>query len=251
MRTFRVDIVVSIVIPVLVGIVYSLNHGGVKNLLLLSFICFALLSEIFFLIEEDALNAQDNDKYIYFLLSIIIMLTWVFSLDLMLGITIIFIVLETLFLLKQDFINFSDTGRAVAFFFSSLLTVSCLFSQNIPLPWVVLSIILIATGIVLRVISKIYMKKNFSYSLRIKNAHELVSVGIYSHIRHPGYLGTLLIICGVTLWLNFFVQLVAMIVCFVLADFRIQKEEKMLIKYFGKEYMDYIERSNRLIPYIY
>jgi protein-S-isoprenylcysteine O-methyltransferase Ste14 len=251
MRAFRVDIVLSIVIPVVVAIIYSLDDGGLKNIPLLGFICLILVSEIIFLDEEDALNTKDNDKYIYFLLSIVIMLTWVFSLDLMLSVIVIFIALELLFLLKQDFLYFSDTGRAVGFLLSSILTLSWLFSENISLTSTVLSMILITMGIGFRIIAKICLKKNFSYSLRIKNAHELVTTSIYSYIRHPGYLGSLIIIVGFTLWLNFFVQMAVMIICLILADFRMKKEEQMLIKYFGKEYMDYIRRSNRLIPYIY
>jgi Isoprenylcysteine carboxyl methyltransferase (ICMT) family len=85
----------------------------------------------------------------------------------------------------------------------------------------------------------------------IQPGHELVTDGIYRVIRHPSYLGMIILMLG---WALAFrsglgVILAALIVPPLLA--RIRSEETLLRSQFGAEYDAYRRRTSRLIPGIY
>ncbi len=106
-------------------------------------------------------------------------------------------------------------------------------------------------GIFIRRWAKRDLGKYFSSGLRILNNHQLVTYGIYKRVRHPAYLGNFLFWFGVPL---LFSSLYGFLVMFLLVPcflYRIKVEEKMLIERFGSEYLEYMKRSRRLIPYVY
>ncbi len=106
-------------------------------------------------------------------------------------------------------------------------------------------------GLTLRILARRSLGKHFSYALRTINGHTLVKHGIYRYIRHPAYLGYLLIFFGVTLlfssWYGFLIMLL-LIPCFL---YRIGIEEEMLVERFGAEYQSYRKVSKKMIPYLY
>lgn len=92
----------------------------------------------------------------------------------------------------------------------------------------------------------------YTRTLQILEKHCLVQTGLYRMIRHPGYLGTLLIGVGAGLAVNnWIVFLVALTTQLISKLYRIRVEETMLQKSLGKAYKDYAERTWRLIPYVY
>jgi protein-S-isoprenylcysteine O-methyltransferase Ste14 len=78
-----------------------------------------------------------------------------------------------------------------------------------------------------------------------------VTNGIYGVIRHPSYLGLIVIMFGWGLvfrsWIG--ILLAALVIPVLLA--RIRAEESLLHAYFGEEYERYRTRTSRLIPGIY
>jgi protein-S-isoprenylcysteine O-methyltransferase Ste14 len=90
---------------------------------------------------------------------------------------------------------------------------------------------------------------NFSFLLRIREGHGLVTGGPYGWIRHPIYL------VAVTQGLAYFVISANALLALawlggviLLIAYRIPREEAGLIERFGKEYRDYMDRTGRLIP---
>jgi protein-S-isoprenylcysteine O-methyltransferase Ste14 len=66
--------------------------------------------------------------------------------------------------------------------------------------------------------------------------------GVYSIVRHPMYLGGLMILLGF-LFLKFsLIAFVIWIICLVLCDWMASYEEKDLLRVLGKEYADYQSR---------
>ena len=82
-------------------------------------------------------------------------------------------------------------------------------------------------------------------SWRVK-ALPLVTNGLYSHVRNPMYLGTLLMTLG-AFYLLVGIK-VALCLWYIVIHFvtdRIDREEQIMTAYHGKEYLDYMKRVKR------
>ncbi|MFB0561070.1 MAG: isoprenylcysteine carboxylmethyltransferase family protein [Candidatus Lokiarchaeia archaeon] len=88
-------------------------------------------------------------------------------------------------------------------------------------------------------------------TLKVAETHrteKIVTSGVYSIVRHPQYLGGLLSHVGISFLLSAWYSLIFTIVMVVLIYIISWKEEKELIKEFGKEYEDYKKKVPMLIP---
>jgi protein-S-isoprenylcysteine O-methyltransferase Ste14 len=118
-----------------------------------------------------------------------------------------------------------------------------------PLRWV--GVLLFAIGGVLRLWPVFVLGDRFSGLVAIQPHHTLVTAGPYRVIRHPSYLGLMVIALGWSLAFRSAVGvgLTAMLVPAVLA--RIAAEERLLQAEFGAEYDAFRARTSRLLPGIY
>ena len=111
---------------------------------------------------------------------------------------------------------------------------------------------LIVIGLMIRVHSILSLKQYFTYSVAKVDDHQVIETGLYQVIRHPGYLGQLLIFIGISISLSNWLSILAMTIPIVIGyGYRIQVEEKFMLEQFGKDYLDYQKRTKRLIPMIY
>lgn len=92
----------------------------------------------------------------------------------------------------------------------------------------------------------------FTGKVRIFGNHQLIRTGLYQHVRHPAYAGSLVAYLGFGLAFSNWVSLL-LIFCPVLlaAVYRMRIEEQVLTKAFGQEYLDYMYKTKRLFPWIY
>ncbi|MFW9917996.1 MAG: methyltransferase family protein [Candidatus Thorarchaeota archaeon] len=88
--------------------------------------------------------------------------------------------------------------------------------------------------------------------ITIEDDHKIITKGLYKYIRHPIYLGMLCLFAGYLIALGSLVitSLWTAILFGVLRE-RMEQEEDMLIERFGEEYIAYMTRTRRLIPYLY
>jgi protein-S-isoprenylcysteine O-methyltransferase Ste14 len=90
---------------------------------------------------------------------------------------------------------------------------------------------------------------NWSITLEVREKHQLVTQGIYRHIRHPMYLALLVYGLGQALvvpnWIAGPSYAVAMALLFAL---RFTREERMMLEEFGSDYDAYMRRTKRLVP---
>lgn len=94
--------------------------------------------------------------------------------------------------------------------------------------------------------------RNWSISLEIREKHQLISKGLYAHVRHPMYTSFLLMGIGqVFLLSNWLVGLAGVVGFAVLFFLRVDKEERLMLEFFGAEYRAYMDRTKRIIPYLY
>jgi len=91
----------------------------------------------------------------------------------------------------------------------------------------------------------------YTRTLKVAENQVIVRAGPYRLIRHPGYLGSILMWTGVavstTNWIVVLLVLAVMLVAYV---YRIQTEEQMLLST-NAEYGDYRSKTWRLIPFLY
>jgi protein-S-isoprenylcysteine O-methyltransferase Ste14 len=94
----------------------------------------------------------------------------------------------------------------------------------------------------------------------IKAAHDVVfdvketsviTTGVYAYVRHPMYLGTLLIYISFTFLTMSLISLVPFIVIFFLYNRLAATEEKDLERILGQEYGDYKKRVARWVPILF
>lgn len=110
---------------------------------------------------------------------------------------------------------------------------------------------MVLAGNVISVVAILTLGKHYSVYVTIQDHHQLVQNGIYSVIRNPIYLSTLLFWPGACL--TFRSLLVIPIVGFFLlfGILRGAQEERVLREEFREEFEAYRQRTWRMVPYVY
>ncbi len=117
------------------------------------------------------------------------------------------------------------------------------------LSWIGLTIF--ALGIALQSAAMWQLRSFYTVRLGVQKDQKLVTTGMYSRIRHPGYFSYLLSIAGIALSLSSLATLIFIIPIILFLTSRIASEEKMLISEFGDSYREYMLKTRRLIPFLY
>ncbi len=149
---------------------------------------------------------------------------------------------------KSSIVKSSDKG-SIRFLFT-LIQIGCLLSFGIGATkvgmindWNILFIIgavLIIFGIIIRLNSIMTLRRQYTYTVtRIEN-HALIESGLYKTIRHPGYLGLVIIFLGISTALSNWLSIILMIIPVIIGIMnRIRVEESFLIEQMGQKYTDY------------
>lgn len=91
--------------------------------------------------------------------------------------------------------------------------------------------------------------KYWSPGLELKEDHQLVKTGVFTHIRHPMYASFIAIaIAQVFMLQNWLVGPSFLLSALPLYLNRVNREEKQLISRFGAEYRDYMKETGRIFP---
>jgi protein-S-isoprenylcysteine O-methyltransferase Ste14 len=110
--------------------------------------------------------------------------------------------------------------------------------------------VIYTVGLALALASRIQLGRNWTdiETAGVLDSHSIISSGIYRYIRHPIYVGDLLLLLGLELSLNsWLVAGVALMAPLVL--WKAVREEKMLIEKLPG-YAAYCLRTKRFIPYL-
>jgi protein-S-isoprenylcysteine O-methyltransferase Ste14 len=117
-----------------------------------------------------------------------------------------------------------------------------------PVPFVA-GILCFVLGLWLFDRSHAHLGTNWSITLEVREKHQLVTRGLYRHVRHPMYLALLLYSAGQALVLPNWVAGPSYGVAFALLFvFRVGPEERMMLEEFGRDYEAYMARTKRLVP---
>ncbi len=127
-------------------------------------------------------------------------------------------------------------------------------SVTVPCPsgFYLFGFLLFLGGLILRWYSIGYLGRYFTVDVSISAEHKLIDSGPYRHIRHPTYTGALLAFLGLGFcfgnWLSILFLTLPIIAAFL---WRIRIEERVLREALGQNYRAYVERTKRLIPFVY
>jgi protein-S-isoprenylcysteine O-methyltransferase Ste14 len=117
------------------------------------------------------------------------------------------------------------------------------------LRWV--GVVVYTLGGILRLAPVFILGKRFSAFVAIQPGHKLVTTGLYAHIRHPSYLGMLVLLFGWALTFRSLLGLIITALIFIPLHARMQAEDRLLAEQFGAEYKAWHARTARLVPGVY
>jgi protein-S-isoprenylcysteine O-methyltransferase Ste14 len=125
-----------------------------------------------------------------------------------------------------------------------------LFSIDVVEGLVALAVMLIGLG--LRVWAAVTLGGYYTRTLMTTKDHRVVTTGPYAWVRHPAYLGVILLWSGFGVLSSNLVIVFLFPVMFVIVYlYRISVEERMLVKELGDDYTQYKRRTRKLIPAVY
>lgn len=182
--------------------------------------------------------------------------------SLFLLLTLVFLILPLIWVLTdartlqerfEDYLKF----KSGLYFLAQLLVIFITYLSLRYSPWlntyldnliIILGIILYLVGVSLAVWAKITMKSKWGLPAEhnIKRQNKIVKAGPFKFSRNPIYVGLILVVLGYSLALR---SLTIILVPFIALYFYqvILKEEKLLTKHFGKEYLEYKSKVKRFI----
>jgi protein-S-isoprenylcysteine O-methyltransferase Ste14 len=114
-----------------------------------------------------------------------------------------------------------------------------------------LGLALYIAGCILRLAPVFVLGRRFSGLVAIQEGHALKTDGLYRVIRHPSYLGLLILLLG---WALVFRSAAGVLVSLLLIPplvARMNSEEALLESEFGEPYAAYRRRTWRLLPFLY
>jgi protein-S-isoprenylcysteine O-methyltransferase Ste14 len=104
-------------------------------------------------------------------------------------------------------------------------------------------------GLAIRLWSVLTLRERYTKTLLVQTDQVVERNGPYRWVRHPGYLGSLLVLNGIALasgnWLVLLFSLVATLSAYA---YRIRVEDRMLVGALGQPYADYRRQVRALFP---
>ncbi|MCU1291922.1 MAG: isoprenylcysteine carboxyl methyltransferase [Bryobacterales bacterium] len=110
-------------------------------------------------------------------------------------------------------------------------------------------VVVAACGVGLRLWAVLKLRERYTRTLLIQDEHSIERGGPYRWLRHPGYLGSLLVLNGIALasgnWITLLASLIATLAAYT---HRIKVEDEMLVAVLGESYAQYRREVKALIP---
>ena len=109
-----------------------------------------------------------------------------------------------------------------------------------------------ARGITLRMWAVQTLGRFYTRTLRISESQRVVQEGPYKNVRHPGYLGVILLWVGAGLaTVNWIVAALVTLTVIAAYRYRINAEERMPVASFGEQDEAYMKHTWRLLPFVW
>lgn len=120
-----------------------------------------------------------------------------------------------------------------------------------PIIFQFMAILICLSGLVVCIAARKTLGKNWTNAKDYKQnpTARLVSSGIYSYIRHPIYLGLILVFTGSEILANSYL-IVLLPLLYLWFYNQAKKEEGLLLVRFGKQYKSYLSKTKMFLPFL-
>ncbi len=115
----------------------------------------------------------------------------------------------------------------------------------------IIGLALIIIGLIIMIVGQVTLYRNYSGTVVIREDHQLITHGIYRFTRNPIYLGFIMVVTGLPVYVA---SLSGFLISLVLTPIilnRIRLEEKLLTEEFTDAFQKYKGTTKKLIPVIY
>ncbi len=109
---------------------------------------------------------------------------------------------------------------------------------------------LTVAGIGFAIWARLWIGRNWSGLVTIKEQHELIQNGPYALVRHPIYSGFLLAILGTAIVQGEMRGLLAFPLAALGWTLKLKMEESFMVQQFGNAYLEYKRRVKALVPFV-
>ena len=123
-----------------------------------------------------------------------------------------------------------------------------LLPQSAAVSWTGLA--LTATGIAFAIWARIWIGRNWSGTVTIKEQHELIQTGPYALVRHPIYSGFLFAFLGTGMIEGQVRALLGFLLVLFGWGMKLRMEESFMAEEFGNAYSNYKKRVKALVPFV-
>jgi len=117
-------------------------------------------------------------------------------------------------------------------------------------PILVAAAILCVCGLVLCFWARAVLGRNWSGTITLKENHELIVRGPYRLVRHPIYTGLLVMVIATVMQQGHVAAITGLILVFASFWIKLTEEEELMRKQFSDQYLAYVERVKRIIPFV-
>ncbi|KAK8895768.1 hypothetical protein M9Y10_013653 [Tritrichomonas musculus] len=113
-------------------------------------------------------------------------------------------------------------------------------------------VLMIIVGLYIRFSAILTAGKSFNHVIQDESkGNKLITHGIYKYVRHPGYLGFFIFAVGTQIMLKNIISTIGFIaVLWYFFYDRIIYEERFLVQMYGKDYIEYRNKTPTWIPFI-
>ena len=130
--------------------------------------------------------------------------------------------------------------------YCSLIIVCFFYSQAYLKPFLYLGWIVLVLGIIFVIWASLSRRKGRILVEKSIGKENLVESGPYAFVRHPEFLGHILIVSGLVLISQHWISLLISVMLIILLHIAMLDEEKKNIEKFGNAYRDYMKRVPRI-----
>jgi protein-S-isoprenylcysteine O-methyltransferase Ste14 len=116
-------------------------------------------------------------------------------------------------------------------------------------PQVALGLVLLAVGLAFTVWARVYLGRNWSGMVTVKEGHELIRSGPYAYVRHPIYTGLLVALLGSAVACGELRALIGLGIVAGAFILKLRIEERFMRELFPQQYQRYRAEVPALIPF--